>query len=173
MGFADHVERWSRSAATLPTSGYASDWGLAVEKFSNWFHAEHAEFSREQWRAAASAWANLLSAAERATGPQGIEWLMSDLRLRTYLLKKMGPRPDMPLLDPATVLERALGAIPLSRAEAAELAPVWRTLPRDKMLVLRTARRLVVLAGRLGAMVEDHPRWAGCEAWREVAPDLP
>ncbi|MFJ7490051.1 hypothetical protein ACIQZB_02155 [Streptomyces sp. NPDC097727] len=172
MDLAAHVDRWSDPEVSR-ADGHVSQWSAAAEMFASRLQADHAALSDEQWQTVAFAWANLLSAAERSTGPQGIEWLMRDLWLRVSLLQAVGPRDGVPLLEPAPVLDRALDAMPLSREEASVLAPGWRGLSRERMLELRTVRRLLAPAGRLGDLLADHPRWAEYDAWRKVAAHLP
>jgi hypothetical protein len=83
------------------------------------------------------------AAAERAADAQHGGWLLRDLWLRASLLKEVGPAPDVPLLEPGPVLDRALDAMPMDRHTAAVLAPRWRELDRAHMLSLRMVRRLL------------------------------
>lgn len=145
----------------------------AAQQFAARLQRDCALLSDEQWQAAARAWSSLLAAAERSTGAQGNEWLMRDLWLRASLLDAVGPRPDVPLLDAGPVLEWALEAMPMTTQAASELAPDWRELAREQILALRMIRRLLAPAKLVGSLIANHPRRGECEAWREVAKQLP
>ncbi|WP_157987170.1 hypothetical protein [Streptomyces atratus] len=168
-----HVRRWSASEIRA-AEGDASQWMAAAQQFAARLQAaDGVGMSDEQWRAASRAWTALLAAAERSTGAQSNEWLMRDLWLRASLLKSVGPRLDMPLLDEGPVLERALNAMPMTSEAAAELVPGWRDLEREQILELRTTRRLLAPAGLVQSLFVDHPRRGEYEVWRELAERLP
>ncbi|MFC3575521.1 hypothetical protein ACFOZ0_20025 [Streptomyces yaanensis] len=167
-----HVRRWSEVDATK-AEGSVSLWMAAAQQFAVRLQRDPARVSDEQWQAVGQGWPALLAAAERATGPQCNEWLLRDLWLRASLLKAVGPRADVPLLDPGPVLERALDAMPMSPEEAAALAPRWRELERSQMLSLRMIRRLLAPVRALAPLLGDHPRWSEYETWERLAGDLP
>ncbi|MEU6033200.1 hypothetical protein ABZ825_40455 [Streptomyces tauricus] len=167
-----HVRRWS-APEVARAGGEANQWIAAAGAFTFRLQADPVPLSDERWRAVGAAWAALLAAAERSAGPQGGEWLMRDLWLRAWLLENVGPRPDVPLLDPRTPFDRALDALPMSHPETAELAPRWRELTRSQMLSLRRAKQLLAVMRSVAPHVEDHPRWPEHEAWQRLAGDLP
>jgi hypothetical protein len=113
------------------------------------------------------------AAAERAADAQHGGWLLRDLWLRASLLKEVGPAPDVPLLEPGPVLDRALDAMPMDRHTAAVLAPRWRELDRAHMLSLRLVRRLLGPARAVAPQFADHPRRGEFEAWDRIADRLP
>jgi hypothetical protein len=167
-----HVRRWSAPEVTR-ADGEVNQWIAAVEAFTLHLQWDPVEMSAERWRAVGVAWSALLAAADRSTGPQFDEWLMRDLWLRAWLLENVGPRPDVPLLDPRPPFDRALDALPMSREEAAELVPRWRELEREQMLSLRRAKQLLAVMRSVAPHVEGHPRWAEHEAWQRLAGELP
>lgn len=167
-----HVRRWSGPEAAR-AYGEVNQWLLAAQMFASRLQRDSVEMSDERWRAVGAAWSALLAAAERSTGPQGDEWLMRDLWLRAWLLKNVGPRPDVPLFDPGPVIERALDTMPMSPEEAAELAPRWRELEVSRIRSLRMIRRLLNPVRHLTPLLADHPRWSEFEAWESLAGDLP
>ncbi|MFE1801962.1 hypothetical protein ACFW9L_38160, partial [Streptomyces sp. NPDC059517] len=113
-----HVRRWSAPEAAQ-TAGEVNQWLLAAQMFATRLQRDPVGMSVERWRAVGAAWAALLAAAERSTGALDNEWLFRDLWLRAWLAANVGPREDVPLLDPGFVIERALDAMPMSPAEAA------------------------------------------------------
>ncbi|MFI1481335.1 hypothetical protein [Streptomyces sp. NPDC020747] len=167
-----HVRRWS-APEVASADGEVNHWLLAAQMFAARLQQDPVEMSDERWRAVGAAWSALLAAAERSTGPQRDEWLMRDLWLRAWLLGNVGPRPDVPLLDPRPPFERALDALPMSREEAAELAPRWRELEREQIRSLRMVKRLLTVMRTVAPYLGDHPRWAEHEAWQRLAGDLP
>ncbi|MFF9819837.1 hypothetical protein [Streptomyces sp. NPDC014006] len=79
----------------------------------------------------------------------------------------------MPLLDPRPVLEQALDAMPMSRQQAAALAPRRRELEVARILELRMIRRLLNPVRRLAPLLTGHPRYSEYEAWERLAGELP
>ncbi|MEV6172975.1 hypothetical protein AB0L99_32795 [Streptomyces sp. NPDC051954] len=167
-----HLRRWSAPDVGR-VDGEVNQWIAAVQAFTLHLQEDPARLSDDQLRGVGVAWPALMAAAERSTGPQGDEWLMRDLWLRALLLEKVGPRPNVPLLDPQPLLGRALDALPMSREEAAELAPRWRELERGQILSLRMAKRLLAFIRAVAPHVRDHSRWAEQEAWQQLAGHLP
>ncbi|MFS8198891.1 hypothetical protein ACLVWQ_09390 [Streptomyces sp. CWNU-52B] len=172
LGLDDHVRRWS-APQIAGADGEVNQWLLAAQMFAARLQQDPSEMPTERWRAVGAAWSALMAAAERSTGPQSGEWLMRDLWLRAWLLTNVGPRPDVPMLDPRPLLGRALDALPMSREEAAGLAPRWKELEREQMLSLRTAKRLLAVMRAVAPHAGDHPRRAEHEAWQQLAGDLP
>ncbi|MFJ8632772.1 hypothetical protein [Streptomyces sp. NPDC093568] len=167
-----HVRRWS--ARDLDEAdGSVNAWIAAAQQFAARIQQDPERLTDERVRAIAQAWPALLAAAERASGSQGNEWLLRDLWLRSWLLQRLGPREDVPLLDPGQVLVRALDAMPMSPEEAASLAPRWRELDRPRILSLRTIRRLLAPVRPLAFLLAEHPRWGEAEAWEQLAGELP
>ncbi|MDX3457210.1 hypothetical protein PV396_35535 [Streptomyces sp. ME02-8801-2C] len=167
-----HERRWLALGAG-PVDGAASQWMAAARTFTARIQQDLAAITDEQWRKNAEAWANLMAAAERSTGPQHNEWLLRDLWLRSWLLEKMGPREHGQLFDPGLVIERALDAMPMSPEQAAELASQWRELERSHMFSLRMIRRLLNPVRHLAPLLVDHLRWSEFETWERLAGDLP
>ncbi|MGW6014806.1 hypothetical protein [Streptomyces sp. NPDC055210] len=167
-----HVRRWSAPEAAQ-TAGEVNQWLLAAQMFATRLQRDPVEMSVERWRAVGAAWAALLAAAERSTGALDNEWLFRDLWLRAWLAANVGPREDVPLLDPGFVIERALDAMPMSPAEAAGLAPRWRELEIPRIGSLRMIRRLLNPVRQLAPLLADHPRWSEFGVWEGVAGDLP
>ena len=174
-----HIRRWSAPEAGRG-EGEVSQWMAAAQQFAARLQADPRRLSDERLRAVGAAWAALISAAERSTGPQHNEWLLRDLWLRAWMLKKMGLRPDVPLLDPAPVFERALDAIPMSSAQAAALAARWLELDHaqkveflPQALELRRIRHLLNAVRSLAPLPAEHPRRGEFQAWEQVAPGLP
>ncbi|MDQ1036072.1 hypothetical protein QFZ75_002488 [Streptomyces sp. V3I8] len=167
-----HVRRWSAPEAAR-ADGDVNQWLLAAQMFAARLQQDPVEMPAGRWRAVGAAWSALMAAAERSAGPQGGEWLMRDLWLRAWLLTNVGPHPDVPLLDPRPLLDRALDALPVRREEAAELAPRWRELERGQILRLRQAKRLLAVTRAVAPHVGDHPRRAEHEAWQQLADNLP
>ncbi|MER5561519.1 hypothetical protein ACFW17_26000 [Streptomyces sp. NPDC058961] len=172
LDVTEHVRRWS-SPDVGAVEGAVSQWMAAAQQFAVRLQGGWASLSDAEWRDAARAWAALLAAAERATGPQGNEWLQRDQYLRASLLDRMGPRPGLPLLDPALLLDRALDAMPMDRESAAALAPRWRELDRAEMLRLRMIKRLLAPLRLVEPLLADQARHGEYEAWRRVAERLP
>ncbi|GHG97926.1 hypothetical protein [Streptomyces lanatus] len=167
-----HLRRWSAPDLDR-TDGSVHAWIAAAQQFAARIQQDPGGLTDEQVRALAQAWPALLAAAERATGPQGNEWVLRDLWLRSWLLQRLGPREGVSLLDPGQVLDRALDAMPMSPQEAASLAPRWRELDRPQILSLRMIRRLLAPVRPLATVLADHPRWAECQKWEALAGDLP
>ncbi|MEU6355451.1 hypothetical protein ABZ896_40090 [Streptomyces sp. NPDC047072] len=177
-----HVRRWS-APGVATVDGDLSQWMAAAQQFAarlQVYPDGPTWVTDEQWREIGYAWAALLAAAERSTGEQRNEWLLRDLWLRSWLLDHMGPRAGVALLDPETLLERALAAMPMSVEEAVRLAAWWRdvkpdeVLPnRERVLALRMIRRLLATVRSLAPLLADHPRWAEVQAWERLAPELP
>jgi hypothetical protein len=167
-----HVRRWSASEVAC-ADGEVNQWTVAAQMFAACIHEDSARVTVEQWRAVAEAWSTLLAAAERSTDTQHNEWLFRDLWLRAWLLKNVGPRPDVPLCDPGPVIERALDAMPMSPETAAELAGRWRELEISQIRSLRMTRRLLNPVRHLTPLLVDHPRWSEFEVWESLAGDLP
>ncbi|MFF5147055.1 hypothetical protein ACFY6U_46345 [Streptomyces sp. NPDC013157] len=171
-----HARRWS-APDVMRTDGAVSEWIGAAQLFAARVQQDPAKLTGEQWRAIAEAWPLLLlAAAERATGAQHDEWLLRDLWLRASLLKELkeaGAAPDVPLLDPGPVLDRALDAMPMAPDTAAALAPRWRELDREQVLSLRMVRRLLGPARAVAPLLGDHPRRGEFEAWDRIADGLP
>ncbi|MEU6195724.1 hypothetical protein [Streptomyces sp. NPDC047061] len=170
-----HARRWS-APEVLRTDGAVSEWIGAAQMFAARIQQDPARLTGAQWRAVAEAWPALLAAAERATGAQRNEWLLRDLWLRASLLKELteaGAVPDVPLLDPGPVLDRALDAMPMTPDTAAALAPRWRELDRARMLSLRRARGLLGPARAVAPLLPDHPRRGEFEEWDRIADSLP
>ncbi|MFI9762125.1 hypothetical protein ACIHFB_29835 [Streptomyces sp. NPDC051963] len=167
-----HVRRWS-APQVGPAGGDPSQWIAAAQQFAARLQDDPTGLSDERWRAVGQAWMALLAGAERATGPQRNEWLLRDLRLRSWLLERVGPRAGVALLDPEAVLERALTAMPLSPREAAWSAPHWRELDREQIMALRMIRRLLAPVRPLAPFLADHPRWDEFQEWERLVGDLP
>ncbi|MEU7415012.1 hypothetical protein AB0B40_37985 [Streptomyces sp. NPDC042638] len=167
-----HVRRWS-AGEVARAEGTVHHWIAAAQLFAARVQKDPARLTVERWQAVGTAWSALLAAAERATGAQHGEWLLRDLWLRSSLFKTVGARTDVPLLDPRTVLERALDALPVDRETAAALAPRWRELERSQILTLRMVRRLLSPVAPLRQPLAEHPRWGEFEAWQRVVADLP
>ncbi|MEV5959772.1 hypothetical protein AB0M11_39580 [Streptomyces sp. NPDC051987] len=170
-----HARRWSAPEA-LRTDGAVSEWIGAAQMFAARIQQDPARLTGDQWRAVAEAWPALLAAAERATGVQHNEWLLRDLWLRASLLKELtetGSAPDVPLLQPGPILDRALDAMPTDPDTAAALAPRWRELDRAQVLSLRMVRRLLGPARAVAPLLADHPRRGEFEAWERIADSLP
>ncbi|WNM30328.1 hypothetical protein RKE30_07860 [Streptomyces sp. Li-HN-5-11] len=168
-----HVRRWSEPAMER-ADGSVNAWIAAAQQFAARVQQDPDRVTDEQWQAVERAWTALLAAAERATAPQGNEWLLRDLWLRSWLLQRLGPREGgLPLLDPGPVLDRALDAMPMSPEEAASRAPRWRALDRPRILSLRRIRQLLAPVRPLAALLADHPRWGEFEDWERVADALP
>ncbi|MFD2688034.1 hypothetical protein ACFS5L_24835 [Streptomyces phyllanthi] len=167
-----HVRRWSAPDVGR-AGGSVNEWIAAAQQFAARVQEDPGGLTDEQWRATAGAWRSLLTAAERATGPQRGEWLMRDLWLRSWLLRTLRPREDIPLLDPGPVLEQALDALPMGPEEAAELAPRWRELDRPRILALRTIRLRLAPVRVLAPYLADHPRWGEYETWEQLIGELP
>ncbi len=172
LGLDGHVRRWS-APEVARADGEVNQWIAAAQSFTLLLQRDPVRFSDDQLREIGPAWSALLAAAELSTGPQRDEWLMRDLWLRAWLLKNLGPRPDVPLLDPRSPFGRALDALPMSREEVAELAPRWRELERAQMLLLRMTKRLLAVMRTVAPYNGDHPRWAEHEAWQRLVGDLP
>ncbi len=170
-----HVRRWSAPGAA-EADGDVSQWMAAAQQFAARLQADPGGptwLTEGQWHEIGQAWEALLAGAERATGPQGNEWLLRDLWLRSWLLEHVGPRAGVALLDPGPVLERALEAMPMSPREAAEAAPRRRELDREQMLALRMIRRLIAPVRPLAPLLRDHPRRPEFEEWEGLAGELP
>ncbi|WP_053846404.1 hypothetical protein [Streptomyces sp. NRRL B-24085] len=177
-----HVRRWSAPGVAV-VDGDVSQWMAAAQQFAARLQISPSGptwLTDEQWREIGVAWAALLAAAERSVGEQRNEWLLRDLWLRSWLLDHMGPREGVALLDPETVLERALAAMPVSVEEAVRLASWWRELEpeeilanREQILALRMIRRLLATVRPLAGLLADHPRWSEVEEWVQVAERLP
>jgi hypothetical protein len=170
-----HVRRWSAPKAAV-ADGEVSQWIAAAQQFAARVQDEPtgpAGLTDERWRTVGEAWTGLLAGADRSTGPQRGEWLLRDLHLRSWLLERVGPRADVALLDPGDVLERALAAMPMSRGEAARLAPRWRELDREQIMALRMIRRLLAPVRPLTPLLVDHPRWGEFQEWERLVGDLP
>ncbi|MEU9290631.1 hypothetical protein AB0D57_39840 [Streptomyces sp. NPDC048275] len=167
-----HLRRWSAPEAAR-ADGDVSEWMAAAQMFAARIQEDPARVTDEQWRAVERAWSALLAAAERATGPQRNEWLLRDLWLRSWLVEKIGPHGDESLFDPGPVLERVLDAMPMSPEAAAELAPGWRDLARERILELRMIRMLLNPARHIAPLLADHPRRPELDTWQEVAARLP
>ncbi|KOG34366.1 hypothetical protein [Streptomyces resistomycificus] len=167
-----HVRRWSAPEAGR-AEGAVSQWMAAAQQFAARVQEDPGGVPDARWPAIAQAWSALLAAAERATGAQHNEWLLRDLWLGAWLLQRLGPRADVPFLDAATVLDRALDAMPLNPREAAVLAPRWRELDRTQILALRMIRRLLAPVRPLAPLLAEHPRHDEYEAWERLAGDLP
>ena len=167
-----HERRWS-ALGTRRVSGEVNEWVLAAQMFAARIQEDSAGVTAKQWWAVAEAWSTLLAAAERSTGTQHNEWLFRDLWLRAWLLKNVGPRPNVPLFDPGPVIERALDAMPMSPEAATELAPRWRELEVSQIRSLRMIRRLLNPVRHLTPLLADHPRWSEFEVWESLAGDLP
>ncbi|WP_020136515.1 hypothetical protein [Streptomyces sp. 351MFTsu5.1] len=167
-----HVRRWSAPDVT-GTDGAVSQWMAAAQQFAARLQSAPPGPSDARWPDVCRAWSALLAGAERATGPQGNEWLLRDLWLRSWLLEHVGPRAGVALLDPAPVLERALEAMPMPPREAADAAPRRREPDRERILALRMVRRLLAPVRSLAPLLGDHPRWGEFEEWEGPAGDLP
>ncbi|MFE9439109.1 hypothetical protein ACFYO2_08895 [Streptomyces sp. NPDC006602] len=167
-----HVRRWSAPDASL-ADGEVNQWIAAAQQFAARLQDDATGLSDERWHAVGQAWTALLAGAERATGPQRNEWLLRDLRLRSWLLGQVGPRAGVALLDPEAVLERALAAMPMPAQEAARSAPHWRELDREQIMALRMIRRLLAPVRPLAPLLADHPRWDEFQEWERLADDLP
>lgn len=177
-----HVRRWS-APGVATVDGDVSHWMFAAQQFAarlQVFPEGPTWLTEEQWREIGHAWAALLAAAERSVGEQRNEWLLRDLWLRYWLLDHMGPRAGVALLDPETLLERALAAMPMSVEEAVRLAAWWRDVKpeeilanRERILALRMIRRLLATVRPLAALFAGHPRWGEVEEWARVAERLP
>ncbi|MGW4730354.1 hypothetical protein ACWEQC_14480 [Streptomyces shenzhenensis] len=167
-----HVRRWSAPDAGR-AGGSVSQWMAAAQQFAARLQEDPSGLTDDRWRAVGQAWSALLAGAERATGQQRNEWLLRDLRLRSWLLEKVGPREDVALLDPESVLERALDAMPMTLPEAARLASCWRKLDRERIMSLRMVRRLLVTVRPLASLLTEHPRWGEFQEWESLAGGLP
>ncbi|WP_405619276.1 hypothetical protein [Streptomyces sp. NBC_00076] len=167
-----HLRRWSAPDADR-AHGAVSQWMAAAQQFAARLREDPTGLTDDRWRAVGQAWRALLAGAERATGPQGNEWLLRDLNLRSWLLEHVGPRAGVPLLDPEAVLEGALAAMPLSAEEAARSAPHWRELDREQIMALRMIRRLLAPVRTLGPLLAACPRWVEFQEWERLADDLP
>ncbi|MER6081874.1 hypothetical protein [Streptomyces sp. NPDC001833] len=171
----EHTRRWS-APEVMGTDGAVSEWIGAAQLFAARIQQDPARLTGQQWRAVAEAWPALLAAADRATGAQHNEWLLRDLWLRASLLKELteaGAVPDVPLLDPGPVLDRALDAMPMAPGTAVALAPRWRELDRAQVLSLRMVRRLIGPARAVAPLLADHPRRGEYEEWDRIADSLP
>lgn len=167
-----HVRRWTAPDVT-EAGGEVSQWMAAAQQFAARLQSAVPGPSDARWPEVGRAWSALLAGAERATGPQGNEWLLRDLWLRSWLLDHVGPRPGVALLDPAPVLERALAAMPMSPREAADAASRRRELDRGQILALRMIRRLLAPVRSLAPLLGHHPRRGEFEEWEGLAGDLP
>lgn len=156
-----------------PADGEVNQWIAAAQMFAARIQKDPVRLTDEQWRAVDAAWPALLAAAGRATGAQHNEWLLRDLWLRASLLKAVGARSDVSLLDPRSLLDRALDAMPMDRETAAALAPRWRELERSQILSLRMIRRLLNPGRSLAHLLQGHPRWSEFEAWPVDLPWVP
>jgi hypothetical protein len=101
-----HVRRWS-ALDVGRADGEVNQWIAAAQAFTLHLQQDPARLSDDRLRGVGVAWPALMAAAERSTGPQRDEWLMRDLWFRAWLLEHVGPRPDVPLLDPQPLLDRA------------------------------------------------------------------
>ncbi len=176
-----HIRRWSAPEVSR-ADGEVNQWIAAVQSFT--LHLQDdpggpAGLTDERWCEIGRAWAALLAAAERSVGEHK-EWLLRDLWLRSWLLVRLRPRAGVALLDPETVLERALAAMPMPVEEAVRLASWWREVKpeeiltfRERILALRMIRRLLATVRPLAGLLADHPRWDEVREWERVAPDLP
>ncbi|MEV7076831.1 hypothetical protein [Streptomyces sp. NPDC093990] len=177
-----HVRLWS-APGVAAVDGDVSQWMAAAQQFAARLQINPSGptwLTDEQWREIEVAWAALLAAAEWSVGGQRNEWLLRDLWLRSWLLDRMGPREGVALLDPETVLERALGAMPMNVEEAVRLDSWWRELKpeevlanREQILALRMIRRLLATVRPLAGLLAEHPRWSEVEEWVRAAERLP
>ncbi|MEU9455772.1 hypothetical protein [Streptomyces sp. NPDC048277] len=174
-----HTRRWSAPEA-MRIDGEVNEWIGAAQMFAARIQQDPGRLTREQWQAVAEAWAALLAAAGRSTGPADDEWFLRDLWLRSWLLQNLGPREDVPLFDPESVLVRALDAMPMNPGEAAAPAARWSEMEHaqkpgflPQVRELRKIRRLLNPVRPLAPLLADHPRWQEFRSWERVAPDLP
>ncbi|MFE5797307.1 hypothetical protein ACFQ8C_32655 [Streptomyces sp. NPDC056503] len=170
LDLAGHVRRWS---GALPASGAVSGWQAAAQFFARRLADEGDGLTDERWAEASGAWAALLAAAERGTGAQQYEWVMRDLTLTALLLERLGPLPSAPLRDPARLLDLALDSLPLDLGRARELAGRWRELPREEILALRTAKRLLHPPLTVEPLLTGLGRKPELDAWKALRPALP
>ncbi|MFH8408677.1 hypothetical protein ACH4FX_28340 [Streptomyces sp. NPDC018019] len=167
-----HLQRWSPDGVRT-AQGDVNHWLGAVGKFADRIIEAAPELDGSRWPAVSDAWLRLLAAAENSVGGQRLEWRRRDHNLTSVLLEEVGPRAEIPLRDPARLLDDVLDAMPMDRATARELGPRWRELPREQISDLRLIRMLVAPARRVRPLLNGLPRARELDAWLEVCPLLP
>jgi hypothetical protein len=114
----------------------------------------------------------LLDAAEQAGVLSALECATRRLNVASVLLTRLPARHDGGLLDPDHIVELLLAALPLSPEAAASIGD-WRTLDREEILRLRTAKNLLKPAIAALRAAQGDALDERVKPWEAVLPRLP
>ncbi|GII25361.1 hypothetical protein Pme01_49580 [Planosporangium mesophilum] len=166
-----HMRRWITTVieGSAPRS---VNWWLSVRWIAQ-LHVYDRTLPAEDRREWAEAALSLTKCAERFTGYDRWTAVADAFKLRSLLVRELGPVPGDGTWDVAALLRDVLAVVTLAPDQARELAERWQTLPVEQIQLLRRHKNLltplVPLADRLPAG-SDAER---VRAWLAVRPDLP
>ena len=135
-------------------------------------------FSADDWRTGSEALEQVLGIANTAGAIDRNESVIRRLNLSAALLQRVSlqrvsARRDIPILSPDRMCDLFMDSIPVSAAQAHDLAPNWRNLDVLVIRQLRLAKNLVTPMLLVSRLVADGGVLAELNAWEEVLQLLP
>lgn len=97
----------------------------------------------------------------------------NNVRLRTFIISKLGPDPEDPDWSPEQVVRDVLAAVPLTPEQARGLSEHWRDLPVDRIRELREIKNLTGPLQELLGHLHPGRLHAQAQEWLHARTALP
>ncbi|MEU8330938.1 hypothetical protein [Micromonospora sp. NPDC048839] len=146
---------WLRSSEPHDVRWTGNEWLGVLQLFTMRLTQEGAEVAPAEWPAHSTAFDVLLDGTQRADGIDAREAVVRRLLLTATALTHTRPTREVALLDPRHAITAFNAVLPVRTAEAARVAPRWRSLAPEDMRGLFRAAGLVTAARALKPYLDE------------------
>ncbi|MBB1157683.1 hypothetical protein [Amycolatopsis dendrobii] len=180
LGFRDLAARLEAARITerpqaepADQDAYYYDWYLAVRWFKEKFVETCRELTEAEWPRYAKLADNLLWAAKEFSDLDRTQLVYDRFHLSSALLRRVPPRSDIPLLNPAQLLKGYLSELSISPEEAKEMKSRRDLLNKVDERKLWETRWLMSQIKFVDHLFSESPELDEYRKWKDVWPEPP
>ncbi|WP_406640252.1 hypothetical protein [Amycolatopsis sp. WGS_07] len=180
LGFRDLAARLEAARVTEPPQtepadpdAYHYDWHLAIRWFKERFVETCRDLTEAEWSRYAKLADDLLWAAREFSDLNQRQLVFDRFHLSSALLRRVPPRSDIPLLNPAQLLKDYLSEVSISPEEAKEMKSRRHLLNKSEDRELWETRWLMTQIKFVDHLFPESPELDEYRKWKELWPEPP